>query len=304
MGPSGKDCRLATKAWISLALCGIVPILVLGTTWAADVSGRVKFFSRCQSPAVTMCLPLDTAKEIDRFRSTPRHLAPADYIQLDPADNAARFTIAPRSGSDTSGMLDVHFPDPLIDVYVSFDVRYPSEFLRYRFRTGGGWKMFILGQGPEGCAPYEVVGVNFGYSGFPSFYYMCGTFVPVAVQNPYGDSADQFDLQPGGDSQCLMHPRPGSPPCARFVGDAWVTYQVHVASAARRLEVWQTVDGKTTKIIDYSLAAFPKAPPAFEWIKLTPYNTGMEATDDHPPFHIWYRRVIVSTAPIPMPGMN
>jgi len=268
---------------------------------ADDMGARESFLARCRSSAVVVCLPFDRVYEVERYRSTPRHLAAADHIQLDGSMGAARFTIPPRSGSDTSGMLDVPFPEPLINVYVSFDVRYPKDLLDYRFKTGGGWKMFILGQGKEGCAPYEVVGVNAYYANKPVFYYMCKIFEPVAKRNPYGDNGDEFDLQPGGDTECLMHRKNHPLPCAHFIPNEWVTYQVHVGSVERRLEVWQTVRGKTMKLIDFPLTKLPSSPVAYEWIKLTPYNTGKENTEDHPRIPVWYRRLIVSTAPIPAP---
>ena len=264
-------------------------------------TGRDDFLQRCRSVAVVVCLPLDSQPEIAKFRVSPPKLAPDDRIQSDPVMHAARFTIPPHSAADTSGHLQIPFPEPLVDVYVSFDVRYPDAFLKYRFRGGGGWKMFILGQGKEGCAPYEIVGNDLYYRGFPNFYYMCGVFQSVDVQNPFGDSLDQFDMQPGGDTQCLRNGPPRKLPCARFVADEWVTYQIHVDSRRRLLEVWQATSGKTLKIIDFTMTKFPTTAPAYEWIMLTPYNTGKDPTEDHPRFSIWYRRVIVSTQRIPMP---
>lgn len=266
--------------------------------------GRNAFLLRCSSPGVIVCLPLDSQNEIARFRVSPSHLSRDDQIKFDGKMNAARFSIPPYSAADTSGHLQIPFPFPLVDVYASFDVRYPTEFLNYRFRGGGGWKMFILGQGKEGCAPYEVVGNNLYYRGFPSFYYMCDVFQPVEVQNPFGDSLDQFDMQPGGETQCLRNGPARTLPCARFVGDEWVTYQIHVDSRRRLLEVWQTSAGKTLKIIDFKMTKLPVTVPAYEWIMLTPYNTGKDPTEDHPQFNIWYRRVIVSTQRIPPPNSH
>ncbi len=282
---------------------GLALVVIAASARAAggDDVGTAKFFERCSSPAVVVCLPLDTASSINKYRTTPSYLKPSDWIQLDPAMGAARFTIPSRTGADTSGMLHIPFPQPLINTYVSFDVRYPADFLHYKSPTGGGWKMFILGQGKEGCSPYAVVGGNDYYAGFPFFYYMCTVFASV-VTNTRSDNLGEWDQQPGGDTECLAWGRhPGRLPCARFVPDEWVTYQIHVDSTSRLLEVWQTVRGKTIKIIDFTLVEFPKVPPAFEWIKLTPYNTGMSETEEHPRFSIWYRRVIASTSRIPSP---
>lgn len=264
-------------------------------------TGRDAFLQRCRSLGVVVCLPLDSQQEIAKLRVSRPGLAPDDQIQIDPAMRAARFSIPSRSPADTSGHLQIPFPFPLVNVYASFDVRYPAGFLKYRFRGGGGWKMFTLGQGKEGCAPYEIVGSNLYYRGFPGFYYMCDVFQPVEVQNPFGDSLDQFDMQPGGDTQCLRNGSERNLPCARFVADEWVTYQIHVDSRRRLLEVWQSSAGKTLKIIDFTLTKFPTTAPAYEWIMLTPYNTGKDPTEDHPRFSIWYRRVIVSTQPILSP---
>lgn len=281
-----------------VSIAGTVFIVLTGfcapsATRAATV-GMHDFASRCKAANALLCLALDSDQEVDRYRSTPSHIAAGDWIQWDPTMHAARFTIPPRSPADSSGMLDIHFPKPLDDVFVSFDVRYPSAFLSYRFRGGGGWKMFILGQGSEGCAPYEVVGNDQYYRGFPAFYYLCSVFEPIQKQNPLDDDINQFDLQPGGDTQCLRTGPNRGKPCAEFVGNRWVTYQVHVDSHSKHFEVWQTVAGVTLKIIDYDLRKLPIMPVSYDWIKLTPYNTGKDSEEDHPKFHIWYRRVIVA----------
>jgi len=162
--------------------------------------------------------------------------------------------------------------------------------------------MFILGQGREGCAPYEIVAHNAYYRGYPSFYSKCGEFTGVAVQNPTGDNISQFDYQPGGETACMRHPQANTKPCAKFEADIWVTYQVHVNTIAAFLEVWQTVRGVTTRIIEHPLQGFPLPAVRYEWLKLTPYDTGKDATDAHPAFSIWYRRVIVAAKKIPFPA--
>ncbi len=301
--PAAPSVRRQTF-WPALLLTFLVCTCAPGIATAAPPStgaGLDDFLRRCRSVAVVVCLPLDSESEIAKFRVSRPKLAQDDQIRSDPAMHAARFTIPSHSGADTSGHLQIPFPEPLVDVYVSFDIYYPNAFLKYPFRGGGGWKMFILGQGNEGCAPYEIVGNDLYYRGFPNFYYMCGVFHSVDVQNPLGDSSDQFDMQPGGDTQCLRNGPPRNLPCARFVADEWVTYQIHVDSRRRLLEVWQTTSGKTLKIIDFTMTGFPTTAPAYEWIMLTPYNTGKDATEEHPRFSIWYRRVIVSTQRIPMP---
>lgn len=261
------------------------------------------FSARCRDPAVVTCLALDSEAEISRLRFSPKHLDTSTRIQWDASAKAARFTIPSHSPADSSGQLHIPFPQPMVDVYLSFDVRYPRELLNYRFKGGGGWKIFILGQGKEGCAPYEIVANNPYYRSYPGFYYICGaTSENVAIQDPFGDNTSQFDYQPGGDTACLRTPRPGAKPCAVLEPDEWVTYQIHVNALAAVLEVWQTVRGKTLKIIEFPLKKFPMPPPKYEWLKLTPYNTGKDATEDHPSFSLWYRRVIVSTRKIPFPG--
>lgn len=260
------------------------------------------FKARCKSVAVEVCLALNSESEVASLRTVPRHLDTSTRIQWDPRQQAARFTIPPMSPADSSGQLHIPLPRSLADVYFSFDVRYPADMLQYKFK-GGGWKVFILGQGKEGCAPYEIVANNGYYRGHPSFYYKCGApSRNVAVQDPFGGATWQFDYQPGGETSCLRHPDPRGKPCARYEADEWVTYQVHVNTIAAALEVWQTVRGNTTKIIEHQMQGFPIPPPQYEWLKLTPYNTGKDATEDHPSFSIWYRRVIVSTRPIPFPN--
>lgn len=100
----------------------------------------------------------------------------------------------------------------------------------------------------------------------------------------------------------MRHPDRRAKPCARFEPDTWVTYQVHVEKMRALLEVWQTVRGHTLKIIEYPLQPFPATAPDYEWLKLTPYNTGKDASEEHPWYSLWYRRVIVSTRRIPFPG--
>lgn len=278
---------------------------VVGHAYAAETANEPDkgFAARCKDNAVVTCLSLDSEADIARFRFSPPHLDASNRIQWDSKAKAARFTIPPLTPADSSGQLHIPLSQPLADVYFSFDVRYPADLLRYKFKGGGGWKVFIFGQGKQGCAPYEIVANNPYYLSYPSFYYICGAGSQnVAVQDPFGDNSSQFDYQPGGDTACLRNPKAGSKPCAMFEPDEWITYQVHVSAIAAMLEVWQTVRGKTLKIIDFPLQKFPIPAPKYEWLKLTPYNTGKDATEDHPPFSIWYRRVIVSTRKIPFPA--
>ena len=209
--------NLVTRVLASLILLGVIM-----AARAADSSpDKANFIERCHAPSVVLCLPLDTEAEIARLRTVPAHLDAKTRIQFDPAERAARFTVPSRSPADSSGGLYIRFPKPMVDVYFAYDVRYPADFLRFKFR-GGGWKMFILGQGREGCAPYEVVGTNPYYGGYPRFYYMCGIFAGVEVWNPYKDDENVFDFQPGGDTECLRLSPPRTRPCAMFVPDRWV----------------------------------------------------------------------------------
>ncbi len=286
---------------VASALILLTMLGVTGTPAAADTNpDKASFAERCRAPSVVLCVPLDSEAEIARLRTVPRHLDAKTRIQLDPVERAARFTVPPRSPADTSGSLYIRFPKPMVDVFFAFDVRYPADFLRYRFKSDG-WKIFILGQGPEGCAPYAVVGVNGYYRRYPSFYYMCGIFAGVEVFNPYKDDANEYDFQPGRDTQCLRSGRQRGLPCAFFVPDQWVTYQVRVNALARSLEVWQTVNGQTLNIINYHLDRLPTDGVSYEWLQLTPYSTGKDASEVHSTFHLWYRRVIVSTKKIPAP---
>ena len=291
---------LGGRSFATIA-AGLMFVANAGITLAAAGNGA-SFTDRCNAVGVVECLAFDSESMVDRYRSTPSHIDRRDWIHWDPISNSAQFTVAPRSPADSSGMLDIPFPTPLTNLYVSFDVRYPANFLSYRFKGGGGWKMFILGQGPEGCAPYEIVGVDAYYRGFPNFYYLCGTFEPIEKQNPFGNDIDEFDLQPGGDTQCLRNGPPRTLPCARFVPDRWVTYTIHVDTVTHYLEVWQTVNGRTSQLIDFALSKLPPKPVAYSWIKLTPYNTGKDPSEEHPRFVLWYRRVVVSTKPIAFPS--
>jgi len=289
-------CITAGAAWLVLSAPLSSPRAAVDT-----LPKPASFRTRCAAPGVALCLALDSESEIARLRTVPKQLDARTRIQFDAGLRAAQFTVPSKSAADSSGSLMIKFPRGLTDVYVAFDVYYPADFLQYRFKSGGGWKMFILGQGGEGCAPYEIVGGNLYYNGYPRFYYLCGIFAGVEVQNPYGDNSSEFDYQPGGDTQCLRHGRKGSPPCAVFVADQWVTYQVHVNTIAKHLEVWQTVAGKTLQIIDFHLAQLPDSFPSYEWLMLTPYNTGKDAAEQHPVFRLWHRRVIVSTKKIAPP---
>lgn len=261
------------------------------------------FARRCKDPSVVLCIPLASEAEISRFQFAPKHLDANQKIQWDASTSAARFTIPPHSPADSSGQLHIPLPHPMVDIFFSFDVRYPADLLRYKFKGGGGWKIFILGQGKEGCAPYELVANNPYYRGYASFYYICGARSQnVAVQNPLGNNSSQFDYQPGGDTACMRSPEPRAKPCGLLEADEWINYQVHINTLTAVLEIWQTVRGKTLKIIDFQLQNFPMPPPKYEWLKLTPYNTGKDPSEDHPLFSLWYRRVIVSSHKIPFPG--
>ena len=260
--------------------------------------------SRCHAKGVVRCLSLKSEVEIARFRTVPKHLGRRARIQYDPAMQAARFTVPSNSAADTSGSLHIPFPFPMSDVYVAFDVYYPADFLAARFRKSNGWKMFILGQGSQGCSPYEVVGVNLYWRGYPNFYYLCGRYLQVAVRNPYGDNSSEYDYQPGGDTQCLRHGISGLSGCARFVPNQWLTYQIHVIAEAKWLEVWQTARGKTLKIVDFPLNELPDSIITYGWIKLTPYQTGKDATVSHPEYNLWYRHILISSDRIPDPSAN
>ena len=265
-------------------------------------SQNAPFANRCKAASAVLCLALDSEAEITDLRFAPAHLDASNRVQWDAEAKAARFTIPSNSPADSSGQLHIPFPRSMVDVYFSFDVRYPDDFLRYRFKGGDGWKIFILGQGKQGCSPYELVANNPYYRSLPGFYYICGSASrAVAVQNPWGDNLSQFDYQPGGETECLRNPRVGSKPCAFFEPDTWITYQVHINTVTATLEAWQTVRGKTLKIIEYQLQGFPLPAPEYEWLKLTPYNTGKDAKATHPQFSLWYRRVIVAAKKIPFP---
>ncbi len=279
-------------------LAAVAPVAASDSAGESDAA----FKARCKNEAVEVCLSLNSESEIASMRTVRQHLDTDTRIQWDAKVQAARFTVPPLSPADSSGQLHIPLPRSLADLYFSFDVRYPADLLRHQFKGGGGWKIFILGQGREGCAPYEIVANNAYYRGHPNFYYMCGApSRNVAVQNPFGGAAWQFDYQPGGETACLRHPDARGKPCAEFEPDEWVTYQVHVNTIAATLEVWQTIGGNTTKIIEHQMQGLPIPPPRYEWLKLTPYNTGKDASENHQPFSIWYRRVIVSTRPIAFP---
>jgi len=269
---------------------------------ASEIRGS--WVSRCHANGVVRCLELNSDAEITPIRTVPGFLDASTRIQYDPAMRAAKFTVPSYSPADTSGSLHIPFPSQMADVYVAFDVYYPADFLAAQFHGSEGWKMFILGQGNQGCSPYEVVGINSAFRGHPNFYYECGAFVSVAVRDPNGDNPFEYDYQPGGDTQCLRHGIPGLSGCARFVPDQWVTYQVHVNAATKWLEVWQTVNGKTLKIIDFPLNQLPDSGVSYEWIKLTPYQTRKDATYFQAEHHLWYRRVVVSDQRIPNPTAN
>jgi hypothetical protein len=295
---------------ISRHILWLLLLIFAGHTIAGDAprAPDAGFSASCKDASVEVCLALDSEAEISRLRFSPSHLDASNRIQWDAAARAARFTIPPRSPADSSGQLHIQFPQPLVDVYVSFDVRYPAELLRHKFKRDGGWKIFILGQGKQGCAPYEIVANNPRSIARAAFYYICGATGNsrnVAIQDPLGGNWSQFDYQPGGDTACLRMPAaPGTTvkPCASLEPDTWINFQVHVNTITSVLEVWQTVHGKTLKIIDFQLQGFPMPPAKYEWIKLTPYNTGKDTTEVHPSFHLWYRRVIVATKKIPFPG--
>ena len=276
-------------------------MIVCEADQATGIAGGLDWSTRCSGKSVALCLELANEDEIAQFRTVPKHLGRDNRISIDPLMNAAKFSVPPRSPADTSGQLHIQFPEAMRDVYVAFDVYYPQEFLDASFRSSGGWKTFILGQGKQGCAPHEVVGVNGYFKGYPQFYYSCHKFLGVMVHNPFGNDANEFDYQPGADSQCLRHGVPARGGCAMFVGDQWTTFQIHVNTWAKWLEVWMTVEGrKTRKIIDHPLDDLPDE-VWYEWIKLTPYQTGKSANEAHPAYALWHRRLIVSGEKIPHP---
>ena len=254
------------------------------------------FESRCQAEGVVACYALNSVAEIERHRN---YYDDAPRIVHDPSMQGARFTIPPLSPANTSGNLTVDF-SAMQQLYFAFDVYYPRAFLNHRFSGGKGWKTVVLGHGSAGCAPNEVVFTNSWHRSFPQAYYMCGAFNGVRTENPFGDNIYEFDLQPGGDTQCLYSGDLRDKPCQDYIADRWVTYQLHVDARSGRLEAWQTVAGATTKLLDYAMSELP-TDASYTWLMLTPYHTGKDSAEDHATFEIWYRRVIISRSPIPNP---
>src|SRR5512144_1441387 len=106
--------------------CTTAPLALLlasASIWAATpIDPGGSYAERCRAAGVVLCVPLDSEARIAPLRSVPGHLDAESRIQYDPSKQAARFTIPSRTSSDSSGFVQVRFPKPLMDVYVSFDV--------------------------------------------------------------------------------------------------------------------------------------------------------------------------------------
>lgn len=99
-------------------------LIFAGHTIANDALGEpdTDFSASCKDASVEVCLALDSEAEISRLRFSPSHLDASNRIQWDLRQGQLGYTIPPLSPADSSGQLHIQFPQPLVDVYVSFDV--------------------------------------------------------------------------------------------------------------------------------------------------------------------------------------
>jgi hypothetical protein len=108
--------------------------------------------------------------------------------------------------------------------------------------------------------------------------------------------------------------------CFRLIDERWITIQVHLRFGPwqgkrakndpelSHASIWAAVEGENggrqNLVIDTDFAAtIPESPKDYVGkIWLMPHLYGKSSEEDHPPFYVWYRNLIVSEDLIPNPG--
>src|SRR5262249_2849725 len=149
-----------------------------------------------------------------------------------------------------------------------------KEFLKTKYKGGGGWKQVIIGEGDRrgaktvySCTQLEVVVVNGYHRGIVQMYHSCGgkdgQYEPLGV---FGKKGNDIPLQ----TACgCRYQKQTIPPCVGYKADQWMTFQVHIKIGTwykndkkykkdSTIELWVADEGQPSKLVisrkDYDLA--------------------------------------------------
>lgn len=313
----------------------VAPSLPNAGTAASDKAAD--FARRCNSPGVVRCFGFDDPRTTDPHVRAPwgesAKRAQVDTELKASGDGSLRFEIPPRTGADTSGNFSINFSDDLNtqfgsggEFYVQWRQRFSPEFINTIYSDANGWKQVIIGEGDRpgftanSCTQLEIVVQNTGQRGFPQMYHSCGgkdgNYEPLQYWN---EKLSDIVLQQG-DVTCTYR-EPKKPPCAGYVANQWMTFQVHVKVGTwyannhvyhhdSVIQMWVAPEnGRSQLVIDfrpgspqggYDLAnENPEAKYGKIW--LLPYNTNKSPSQMHATAYTWYDELIISTHRIPDP---
>jgi hypothetical protein len=334
-----KTIALAATATVLVALvfaqvrtgCEAAENVINPAPSAVNADGD--FRRRCQAPGVVRWFDFDAQEAADPHIYPPSgQKAKRGKIVRDvkaSGGGSLCFEIPSNTPADTSGSFWLNFKDDLSaqfgegeEFYVQWRQRFSPEFLKTKYKGGGGWKQVIIGEGDRpgktvySCTQLEIV-VNNGYHrGIVQMYHSCGgkdgQYEGLEVFDP---KVNDILLQ----NACgCRYQQPTIPPCVGYQADQWMTFQVHVKIGTwykndkryRRdstIELWVAEEGQPSKPVisrtDYDLA---NNNPAAKYGKiwLLPYNTGKDASQAHPTTYTWYDELIISKQRIPDPAVR
>jgi hypothetical protein len=334
-----KTIALAATATVLVALvfaqvrtgCEAAENVINPAPSAVNADGD--FRRRCQAPGVVRWFDFDAQEAADPHIYPPSgQKAKRGKIVRDlkaSGGGSLCFEIPSNTPADTSGSFWLNFKDDLSaqfgegeEFYVQWRQRFSPEFLKTKYKGGGGWKQVIIGEGDRpgktvySCTQLEIV-VNNGYHrGIVQMYHSCG-----GKDGQY-EGLEVFDRKVNDillQNACgCRYQKPTIPPCVGYQADQWMTFQVHVKIGTwykndkryRRdstIELWVAEEGQPSKPVisrtDYDLA---NNNPAAKYGKiwLLPYNTGKDASQAHPTAYTWYDELIISKQRIPDPAVR
>lgn len=151
------------------------------------------------------------------------------------------------------------------------------------------------------CNDERRLTMNVSFGQQPHIYHRDGCAIPdreVKIPLSNGD----YDLQPGGDTQCLYRSFVPHPNCFRWASGVWVRLTYHFDFNNGRLHIWamRFDENVTRKIVDFAVPdwdgnwGFNKSGP---WIHSTS-RTHNEWPSGLPTGYIYARNLIISTQPI------
>jgi hypothetical protein len=312
----------------------------------------LSFAERCSMPGVVRCFGFDSEQEVAPFvasNGAGTSRPSVDRSVRASGEGSLKMTIPKLSAADTSGYFATNFtPGSLNQVYAGGDrdkgpnyyhvqfgegeefyvqwrQRFTETFLTTHYAGGGGWKLMGVGEGDRerfkatACTQIEIVVNNGGHKGYPQMYHSCGgkdgryEGLYEVVANP-GKTTPVYKMQNtvvgcifGSDSV---------PPCVGFVGDQWMTFQLHVKIGTwyqndgvyhrdSLVELWMAKEGQPQQLVHrrsgYDIANTRPNEAKYGKVWLLPYNTGKDSTIAYPETYTWYDELIVSRSPIPDP---